>query len=154
MEPGLHDGVRILVNRLAYIGASHPKRGDVVVFHPWSRTTTALAASLDDSADYVKRVIGIPGDTLEVRDGFIFVNGLPIDEPYTTGPTPGRVEVVSLGPDEYFVLGDNRAHSSDSRLFGVVRGGEIVGRAWMCYWPPAAIGRLSPVAVVKHDSSL
>lgn len=133
MEPTLHNGQRLLVNRLAYTNLSEPQRGDIVVFRAW-----------DQDEDYIKRVIGIPGDEIEVAGDRIVVNGNALDEPYIdnhpTRGTPGR---VVLGSGEFYVLGDNRDNSSDSRLHGPLPRDRIVGKAWLTYWPFGDVGFVS-----------
>jgi signal peptidase I len=111
-----------------------PERGDVIVFHP--------PPPNDPSRDFIKRVIGVPGDTVDVRQGHVYVNGAELDEPYIRQPTlPINVRYSHnvLGPDQYFVLGDNRGNSSDSRQWGPVTADEIVGRTWLVYWPFSAV---------------
>lgn len=132
MEPTLADGDRILINRLSY-SLREPERGDVVVFH----------SPLDDSQDLVKRVVGIPGDTISVRDGDLYVNGAAVDEPYLLqrGFRGGLTEaLVPLGT--VFVLGDNRDESGDSRIFGPISVESIVGCAFAVYWPLGHVGGL------------
>ena len=112
-----------------------PRRGDVIVFEP---------PIMDrGNRDFIKRVIGGPGDHIVVRDGRISVNGQLMNEPYLPG-TPtycgGQYCDVTLGADEYYVMGDNRANSSDSRLWGPVRGDAIVGKAWLIYLPFSDLG--------------
>lgn len=112
-----------------------PHRGDVVVFHP------PIANSND--RDFIKRVIGEPGDRVEIRDGRVFVNGRLVDETYLPPVQTtcfGQYCEVTLGADEYYVLGDNRPNSSDSRYWGPVSGDKIVGRAWLIYLPFSDFG--------------
>ena len=130
MQPTYHSGQRLFVTRYFF---SDPKRGDVVVFHP-------PAAGRDD---YIKRVIGVPGDHVVVKDGRVFVNGQQVEERYLTGMQTncfGQYCDVTLDPDEYFVMGDNRPNSSDSRVWGPVKGGQIVGKAWLLYYPFSDFG--------------
>jgi signal peptidase I len=126
MEPTLHNTQYILVDKASYYTHS-PERGDVVVFE-WPR---------DTSQDFVKRVIGVPGDTVQVAaDGTITVDGVRLKEPYVNDPTnPDGAQTWKLGPDQYFVLGDNRGDSSDSREWGIVPRKDIIGRAALVYWP-------------------
>jgi len=124
MEPTLHTDERVLVNKLAYWSFGQPERGDVVVFHAWSQ-----------QEDFIKRVIGLPGDTVEIKDNRVFVNAAPLDEPYLDQPTSGQEGPVRVGTDEVFVMGDNRGNSSDSRLYGPLPRAQIVGKAWLRYWP-------------------
>lgn len=124
MLPTLDPGDRIFVDRLSWRGVADLARGDVVVFRAW-----------DEDKLYVKRVIGLPGDTLAMQDGDVFVNGERLDEPYLVQHADESKPVVTLGPDEYFVMGDNRPSSADSRLHGPVKRASIVGRAWAIFWP-------------------
>lgn len=156
MYPNFLDGQYVLVNKAVYghvdsgtlpgwvprVGGGSgparyifhaPERGDVIVFHP--------PPPNDPRRDFIKRVIGVPGDTVEVREGRVYVNGSQLIEPYiheATLPINSRFSHVSLGPDQYFVLGDNRGNSSDSRAWGTVAADEIVGRTWLVYWPISA----------------
>ena len=128
MQPTLHNGQYLVVSKLAY-WLRPPKRGDIVVFHPPNGS----------SDDYIKRIIGLPGERMRIRDGAVLVDGAPIEETYVNsqGAYSGSWE---LGPDEYFVLGDNRANSSDSHMWGTLPEDNIIGKAWLCYWPPEAWG--------------
>lgn len=133
MEPTLHDHQRLLISRVAYGGFSDPQRGDIVVFHAW-----------DSTEDYIKRVIGVPGDTIEIRDSRVLVNGAAVDEPYLRSDSAsGSQGPVVLSPDDYYVMGDNRGNSSDSRLHGALNRSRIVGKAWICYWPLKDMGLVS-----------
>jgi signal peptidase I len=105
----------------------------------------------DEREDLIKRVIGLPGETIEISAGVVYIDGRPLNEPYarlSTGDSPSR----RLSADEYFIMGDNRANSKDSRLFGPIPRDSIVGRAWIIYWPPANWG-LVPQPVYADDSS-
>jgi len=96
-------------------------------------------------------VIGLPGETIEINAGVVYIDGRPLHEPYARlsfGDIPSR----RLGSDEYFVMGDNRGNSKDSRIFGPIDRDSIVGRAWIIYWPPANWG-LVPQPVYADDSS-
>jgi len=128
MEPTLHNGQYLVVSKLAY-WLRPPERGDIVVFHPPNGV----------SDDYIKRIVGLPGERVKIRNGAVHVDGAIIEEPYaeSQGAYSGSWE---LGPDEYFVLGDNRLNSSDSHMWGTLPGDNIVGKAWLCYWPPEAWG--------------
>ena len=125
MEPSLYEGQCLLVNKVAYL--SHdPDRGDVIVFYP----------PYSPGEIYIKRVIGIPGDTIEITDGKVYINGEPIYEPYIMEePHYSTTEPIVVGDNEYFVLGDNRNHSSDSYDWGTVPLENIIGKAWISYWP-------------------
>lgn len=129
MEPVLHDGERLLVDKLTYRWRA-PQRFDVVVFR----------YPLDPSRDFVKRVIGLPGETVEIREGRVYVDGRPLAEPYVAERAPDFYPPVTVPPGHVFVLGDNRPHSDDSRSGWTVPIRDIIGRAWFVYWPPAEIG--------------
>ena len=125
MEPNLHHDERVIVDKISYLLGA-PQRGDVVVFY------------LDGQPkDYIKRVIGLPGETIEIANGIIYINGQLLDEPYILQSAAGALSARQLSSDEYFVMGDNRGNSQDSRSFGAVHLKNIVGRAWIIYWPPA-----------------
>lgn len=142
MEPTLHDGERVLVNRLAYLWGSSPRRGDVVIFKAWPRRLDPFDSTTSEGDDFIKRVVGIPGDVIEIRSGAVILNGQPLNEPYVDNLTQGDVDPLVVTRDEYFVLGDNRSNSSDSRLFGTLGSDRIVGRAWIRYWPFETVGRI------------
>jgi signal peptidase I len=146
MEPNFHDGQFLIVNRFAYCPGVHieipvinkslfdktwcartPNRGDVVIFR-YPR---------DPSRDFIKRVIGLPGETVEVIAGQVYVNGQLVPEPF--GPNPGSYNAAPLtvGPDEVYVMGDNRNNSSDSHLWGPLKLDHIIGKALVSYWPPS-----------------
>jgi signal peptidase I len=147
MEPTLHcakpgDGCqsrvsdRVIANRLVY-RFHEPERGDIIVFEAPPRVRSACNAS----GTFIKRIVGLPGETLSMRAGRLFVNGAPLAEPYLH-PTFRGTESGSWGPvphDGYFVLGDNRGMSCDSRRWGAVPRENIIGRADVTYWPPTRI---------------
>ena len=137
MEPNLHTDQRLIVEKLSYnryvrqyFGLNGPQHGDVVVIHLRTQGNELL----------IKRVIGLPGDVIEIRDSQVFVNGQPLKEPYLPGVTLGYYGPVTVPPLQIFVLGDNRSFSNDSRNFGTVPLEDVVGRAWFSYWPPEQIG--------------
>ncbi|MCS6774663.1 MAG: signal peptidase I [Anaerolineae bacterium] len=136
MEPNYHENQRLLVDKITpYLFGYN--RGDIVI-----------ARSPIQDVELIKRLIGKPGDTVEIRGSQVFVNGQPLHEPYlppdvTTEPTRA-VSYWILGKDEYFLLGDNRMFSQDSRAFGPVNASHLVGRAWLLYWP------LSDLRIVEH----
>jgi signal peptidase I len=124
MEPTLATGEYVIVNRLSYrLGT--PQIGDIIVFHP----------PLNPQEEYIKRVIGLPGDEVEVRNGTVYVNGQPLNETYLNTKTnyPGAWRVPA---GQLFVLGDNRNNSSDSHQWGTVAMDSVVGKALLVYWPP------------------
>lgn len=136
MIPTLVPGDRLLVNR-RLAGLWQPRRGDIVLVH-WP-------ISGKNGPAMVKRIIGLPGEEVTIREGQVFINGHPLDEPYLPQPTtPYPLSAMwVLGPDEYFVMGDNRARSEDSRRYGPVRQSWIWGHAWYRYAPPQRRGRLT-----------
>jgi signal peptidase I len=137
MQPTLHEGQFILVNKLAYrIGGFH--RGDVVVFH-YPR---------DPREDYIKRVIGLPGDEVTIQNGQVSINGQVLDEPYIASP-PAYTNTWTVPPDQVFVLGDNRNLSSDSHSWGFLPIGNVVGKALVVYWPLDDLKLLNEVPKVS-----
>jgi signal peptidase I len=130
MEPTFYTGQFLIVSRATYL-FSQPQRGDIIVFH--------YPGNPDE--DYIKRVIGVPGNTVEIRDLQVYVDGVRLDEPYINEvcePSHCHDGIWPLNQNQYFVMGDNRNHSSDSRAFGPIGREFIVGEAWIRYWPPAA----------------
>lgn len=136
MSPGLEQGEYLLVNKVVYwnlpvIGGEDgylvhpPVRGDIVVFK----------FPHDSSRSFVKRIIGVPGDTIQIHRGTVFVNGNAIDEPYVASLDHGNFKPVVVPHNSYFVLGDNRTASDDSRSWGMVPQKDVIGRAWVSYWP-------------------
>jgi signal peptidase I len=132
MEPNLHNGQYLIIDKVSY-RLSDPHLGDVVVFEPPNHP----------GEDYVKRIIAVPGQLVQIRSGQVAVDSVPLDEPYTVRPGSYSMEARRVGPGEYFVLGDNRNSSSDSHSWGMVPRDNIVGRAWICYWPPQRWGVIS-----------
>lgn len=124
MNPTLQDGEYILVNRLAYkIG--QPERGDIVVF----------SFPMDPKQDLIKRVIGLPGETVSVQEGKVLVNSVPLEEPYIAAK-PNYDGTWQVPEGQLFVLGDNRNESKDSHEWGLLPMENVVGRAILIYWPP------------------
>ena len=136
MEPNLHNGQYLIINKLAY-HLHPPARGDIIVFrYPHN-----------PKRDFIKRVIGLPGEKVEVRRGRVFINGQELNEPYPLKAGAYSWGPQILGPDEYFVLGDNRNNSSDSHSWGALPRANIIGKAWVCYWPPRYWG------LIRHPSA-
>lgn len=124
MRPTLYEGQYLIINKIEY-KLHPPRRGDIVVFHHPEIP----------NRDLIKRVIGLPGEMVEMRQGRVYVDGVMLKEPYVVNAT-GFSYGIELGPDDFFVLGDNRPNSEDSRKWGVVKQDQIVGKAWISYWPP------------------
>jgi signal peptidase I len=124
MLPTLEEGEYVIINKLSYY-LDEPERGDIIVLH----------FPNDRSRDFIKRVIGLPGDHLEVTDGSVLVNGEALDEPYINAP-PNYNGSWDVPEGQYFVLGDNRNNSSDSHNWKFLPRDDIVGKAWIIYWGP------------------
>lgn len=145
MEPNFHDGEYILTDKISY-RFSEPKRGDVIVFK----------APTNPDVDFIKRIIALPGERLEVINNKITIfndentNGFTLSEPYEVmTPIAGgshirEGKIVEVPKNSYFVFGDNRTHSFDSREWGSLQKKDIVGKAWVRYWP------LSKLSVIKR----
>ena len=163
MLPSLEDGQYIIVNKLAYaqidldtfdflpffdasddsvhhlFGA--PERGDVVVFK----------SPKNPDRDFIKRIIGVPGDKIEIRDAAVYINDERLEESYTKGVTTCPCGPWQVEEDHYFVLGDHRSNSSDSRVIGQIPEKNIIGKAWFSYWPLSDVG-LAPNHSVSFAS--
>lgn len=145
MKPNFHDGEYILTDKISY-RFNQPNRGDVIIFK----------SPTDPDVDFIKRIIGLPGEKIKISDGKIVIindqnkNGFTLTEPYKiNGPTSGGKEApqnteVKIGENQYFVLGDNRLESFDSRSWGNLPKANIIGKAWLRYWP------LNKFGFVKH----
>jgi signal peptidase I len=123
MQPNLHEGERVIVDKVSY-WLRPPQRGDIIVFDGHG------------TVDLIKRIIALPGETIEIHGGQVFINGGVLDEPYLEQITSTDLSAQQVAADHYFVMGDNRGNSQDSRAFGPITSKEIVGRAWIIYWPP------------------
>lgn len=141
MVPNFQSGEYVLTDKVSY-KLRDPQPGEVVVFH----APDSAHCPQGTGCDFIKRVLAVPGDTVEISNNHIVVNGSPVIESYipadfATLPgnyTKGRV--ITLSPDEYFMVGDNRPYSSDSRAWGPVPKQNIIGRAFFRYWPLSVIG--------------
>ena len=159
MEPNLHSGQHLIVNKAAYMSVDvdrlskfipfyevddgseldlfgEPQRGDVVV----------IRSPQESGKRLVKRIIALPGDSLEIREGILKINGSTVAEPYILGSTRNR-ELTTIPPDHYYVLGDNRPQSNDSNNFGPVHRSQIIGKAWLAYWPLENFGTVDRFAI-------
>ncbi len=135
MEPNFQEGECIMVNKVCY-RSSNPQRGEVIIFDP----------PFNSQYPFIKRVIGLPGETVEIKDGKVSINGTPLEEEYITAQPNYTMSAQEIPETEYFVLGDNRNNSNDSHNSWSVPRDNIIGRAWFTYWPPSTLG------VVKHYS--
>lgn len=136
MEPNFHDGEYLLTDKLSY-RLGEPNRGDVIVFRAPPSFTN----------EFIKRILGLPGDKIMVKDGDVYVNGKLVEESYIPeefitrqGQFVQNGEEVEVPDNQYFVLGDNREHSQDSRSIGFIDKKYITGRAWVVYWPVKDMG--------------
>lgn len=141
MEPNFHDNEYILTDKISY-RLHDPVRGDVIIFK----------APTNNDVDYIKRVIGSPGDKIKVQNGAVYVNDVKLTEDYlrdTTSLFPGSFlsegQEITVPPGDIFVMGDNRPHSSDSRQFGPVPIDTVIGRAFFRYWPISQLGAVPQV---------
>ncbi|MCK9416695.1 signal peptidase I [Candidatus Dojkabacteria bacterium] len=140
MHPTYKNGEYLMANKLTF-RFGKPRRGDVIIF------------KYSDTQDFIKRIIGIPGDSVMVKDGRVYINGNQLNETnylaetvYTSGGEYlAEGQTIAIGENEYFVLGDNRPHSSDSRTFGPITENQIKGKAWIVYLP------ISEFRIVTHE---
>lgn len=139
MVSTFHNGDYLITEKVSYkLGL--PKRGDIIV----------LKNPRDESQDFIKRIIALPGDTIKIEDNAVFLNGQKLTENYLaaeiethSGAFLTEGTDIKAGPNQYFVMGDNRNHSSDSREWGSITKEGIIGRALFRYWPPQVIGTLT-----------
>ena len=137
MEPNFHEDEWIIVNKLAY-KFGEPQRGDIIVFHP----------PVSSSKPYIKRIIGLPGETVEINSGKVYIHktdgsALLLEEPYIKEAFFTTYTSKTIPADEYFVMGDNRNNSSDSRSGWFISRDKIIGKDWIAIWPPSAWGTAS-----------
>jgi signal peptidase I len=143
MENTLMPDQYVLVDKLSPVFDDY-NRGDIVVFTPpegWSHD--------DANTPFIKRVVGLPGDQIDIRGGKVYVNDVDLDEPYVFNhePTgvPDSTHIWTVGENQLFVLGDHRSASQDSRHFGPIDSSTVIGRAWMRYWPLEDFGLIKPI---------
>lgn len=144
MVPNFQSGEYVLTDKVSY-KMRNPERGEVVVFH----APKSAHCPEGTGCDYIKRVIAVPGETISLTNSTYYINGEPLPESYipedyeTLPGTFMRDRTVTLGPDEYFVSGDNRPYSADSREWGTIAKADIVGRAFFRYWPLQVVGSIN-----------
>lgn len=141
MRPNLQDGQRLLVSKATYY-LHEPERGDVLVFQPPD----------NKRGDYIKRLIALPGDTVEIKNGLVYVNSSPLDETYIKSSPKYTMEEKRIPVNSYFVLGDNRNNSNDSHNGWVVPRQNIVGKAWLSIWPPDKWGVISNYPLLEQTA--
>ncbi|MCE5257837.1 MAG: signal peptidase I [Chloroflexi bacterium] len=134
MLPNIHNNERLIIEKISYYLHS-PARRDIIVIKPLQPGTEPL----------IKRVIGLPGETIAVHDGKVYINDQPLDEPYLVQQTYGLMSPQLIPEGYVFVMGDNRSASNDSRSFGPVPMQDIIGRAWLRYWP------FSTAQLINHE---
>jgi len=128
MQPNMHPDQYVLIDKVSYM-IGNPQRGDIIVFH----------YPLGPERDFIKRVIGLPGETVSVSGHMVRINGEPLPEPYISTP-PEYEGSWTMGDDQFFVLGDNRNSSSDSHSWGPLDRSFMIGKAIFIYWPPTLWG--------------
>ncbi|AFY67223.1 signal peptidase I [Geitlerinema sp. PCC 7407] len=146
MLPTLEINDRLIIDKMGY-RFSEPKRGDIVVFRP----TPALQAEFNEA--FIKRVIGLPGETVEVKNGRVYVNNEPLPENYTAERPNYEWGPETVPPNSYLVLGDNRNNSYDSHYWGYVPRENIIGRAAVRFWPPGRVGGITPTPEYRENPS-
>ena len=129
MLPGLENGQRLIVSKAVY-HFRQPQRGDIIIVHP----------PIAPSKQWVKRVIGLPGDTVEIKNHTVYVNNIALDEPYINEKPVYTMAPYTVEEGHYFVMGDNRNNSSDSHLRWTVSEDNIVGEVWLRLWPLSRFG--------------
>lgn len=135
MKPNFQQGDCIMVSKVSY-RSSGPERGDVIIFDP----------PFESPHPFIKRVIGLPGETVEIEDKKVFIDGIPLEEEYVMAAPDYEMSAKPIPESEYFVLGDNRNNSNDSHSGWTVPLDNVIGKAWFTYWPPSKLG------LVKHYS--
>ncbi len=146
MVPTFESGDYLLTDKISY-RTGNPQRGDVIVFH----APPEAGCPTGTGCDFIKRILAVPGESVAVHDNHVYVNGEAVEESYIPNDfqtAPGKFisgRTVTMGPDEYFAVGDNRSHSSDSRVWGPVDKSEIVGKAFFRYWPLNQAGQIKRV---------
>lgn len=148
MVPNFQSGEYVLTDKISY-RFGEPERGDVIVFHAPEQAHCPTGTG----CDFIKRILGLPGETVRVADNGIYVNGAKIEESVYL-PAEFETEAgaftqdrdIVLGSDEYFAVGDNRSYSSDSRAWGPIHKDDIIGRAFFKYWPADSVGLIPDVS--------
>jgi signal peptidase I len=149
MQPNFQDGERVLINKVVY-RFNQPERGDVIIFHPGG----------NQESDYIKRIIGLPGESVEIKEGVVYIHEgdgdvFTLAEPYIAEAARRDFTGSAIPEDEYFVLGDNRNNSNDSRntSVGTVPKEDIIGKAWLLIWPPGEWGLIAQYQLEQLASS-
>jgi signal peptidase I len=143
MEPTLQNYDRVMVDKLSYRFQA-PKRYDIIVFEPNEAVVKGcgLTAVEKKKSSLIKRVIGLPGDRVEIKEGTTYINGQPLSEPYLVKTPEYELPLITVPANSYFALGDNRNNSCDGHIWGFVPQQNIVGKATLRFWPPEHFGRI------------
>jgi len=148
MEPTLQVGQRLIISKVSYL-FDEPERGDIVTFHPPQQP--------EDATPLIKRIVGLPGESVMVKDGTVYIyngNGevLQLDEPYIAEEARSAFVGETIPENEYFVLGDNRNNSDDSRRGWTLPQENIIGKAWLTIWPPAQWGLFHELSYTEESA--
>ena len=159
MQPTLDAGQYLLVNKLVYFKLDTGRLSQIIPFWKVDKPSTHFAIHppkrgevivfrfpRDPSKDFVKRVIGLPGEVIDIRDGTVHIDGVPLEEPYLTVQDQSTLQRREIGEKEYFVMGDNRRSSNDSRAWGPVPEANLRGKVWVIYWPFSQVQLLDTVS--------
>lgn len=138
MEPNFQQGQRLIANKVIY-KFYEPERGDVIIFHP----------PTNHQVDYIKRIIALPGDTVEIKMETVYVNGSPLDESYIKDPPSYTFSQCEVPEEHYFVLGDNRNKSNDSHNGWMLPHQNIIGKVWLSIWPPSEWGVIPDYSLLE-----
>lgn len=141
MEPSFHNEQRLLINKIAY-RLHEPERGDVIVFQPAN----------GQQGDFIKRIIALPNDTIEIKKEAVYINGEKLNEPYIKSPPNYTIEQQKIPENSYFVLGDNRNRSNDSHNGWVVPRQNITGKVWLSIWPPVKWGLVPEYSLTEQPA--
>lgn len=139
MLPGLSDGQRVIVNKITY-HFEQPERGDVITLRP----------PIDPDNVYIKRIIGLPGDIIEIHDQKVYLNKVALSEPYVKYPSNYVFQAFTVPENNYFVLGDNRVNANDSHMGWTVTRDNILGKAWITIWPLSKWGLIEAYPIIDE----
>ena len=142
MEPTLHIGDRLIVEKVSYY-LHPPTPGDIVVFHP---PPQLYPYGYGPNQAFIKRVVAVPGQTVTITGQQVYVDGVPRQEPYIQAPPAYEMAPITVPPGMLFVLGDNRNNSNDSHVWGVLPASNVIGRAYVRFWPLQQLNLLTPTA--------
>ncbi len=146
MEPTFQEGQRVLVNKVVY-KFHQPERGDVIILQP-------PRSYGPRTIPFIKRIVALPGESVEVKNGGVYVNGFRLNEPYTKEPPVYTYYLKKVPENEYFVLGDNRNNTDDSHRGWTVPRQDIIGKAWLSIWPPEKWGLVTNYDLPRQTGNL